>query len=265
MKPKYRVLIGIGVVLLLAILTNPGKEKHKEALQKVMLSQMEIPVAPDESTSEWEQAGQTMGLVLGQAMANQLLEQALSVDNYFLFSTAKARMNGEDSRVLTIGVFGMVHFLDEKNAEEHKNVELKEESSATAEDEEGVSDERYPQIEEAVVTGFEGCTSVHMADAIGHWVVEAQECEGEGGLWIESDGSSFSLGGWEWHAAIVGSRQESDRTTLQLRIVSEGEESQMEAQLGMKHGRLVLDPVLLNYCCGYRKSELVHCPSEVEQ
>lgn len=137
MSTKNKVLIGIGVVLLLAVLTNPGKEKHKEALQKEMQSQFQVPELPDESAGEWEQAGQALGQVLGQAMANQVLDQALSVNNYLLFSTSRTSWNGKESPVLTIGAFGMVHFLGEGDDEEEEVVS----EDSEEENEPSISDE----------------------------------------------------------------------------------------------------------------------------
>lgn len=108
--------------------------------------------------------------------------------------------------------------------------------------------------------GFEGATSVMLADVLGHWVVEAQDCDSEGGLWIEMDGDSTKFGWWEGHGIALYSRHDEDRTYVTLRTVEEGDEGTMEIQLGMRQGRLVLNPEFGRYCCGDGVALLLRCP-----
>lgn len=108
--------------------------------------------------------------------------------------------------------------------------------------------------------GFDGATNVMLSDVLGHWVAEAQDCDSEGGLWIEMHGDSTRMGWWEGHGMALYSRHVEDRTYVTLRTVEEGEEGTMEIQLGMRQGRLVLNPEFGRYCCGDGVALLLRCP-----
>ena len=117
-----------------------------------------------------------------------------------------------------------------------------------------------PANAKAEPLGFDGATNVILADVLGHWVAESNDCESEGGLWIYLDGDSTTIGGQEWHGAVLSSKQDKDRTHVTLRTVEEGMEGTMEIQLGIRQGRLVLNPEFGYYCCGDRAAMLRRCP-----
>lgn len=61
-----------------------------------------------ETNNEWEQAGQALGLMLGGAIIDQVINNFVSADNYVLFSTTKITWDGK-TKIVGIGVFGNVY------------------------------------------------------------------------------------------------------------------------------------------------------------
>jgi len=114
MKRNYTVLIAIGLILLVAVLTNPNQDRHKEVLRAKFNSYMQKSMSErhTESGNEWEQAGQALGMMLGGALIDGIISNLVTTDNYVIFSTTKMTWKGE-SKVIGVGVFGNV-FLTNK-------------------------------------------------------------------------------------------------------------------------------------------------------
>ncbi len=114
MKSNYTVLIAIGLILLVAVLTNPNQDRHKEVLRAKFNSYMQKSMSErhTESGNEWEQAGQALGMMLGGALIDGIISNLVITDNYVIFSTTKMTWKGE-SKVIGVGVFGNV-FLTNK-------------------------------------------------------------------------------------------------------------------------------------------------------
>lgn len=94
----------------------------------------------------------------------------------------------------------------------------------------------------------------------GHWVNDESDCAGEGGLWIELIRDTMTLSGWEWNAKAVQVTPSEGGYALTLKVVSEGDSSEMSVQLRLEKGALVLDRNFREYCCGDGQSSLVKCP-----
>ena len=114
MKKNLISTLVLILIVLVAIFTNPGSERHKETiksklnvyLQKVMKDELK------EASEEERQASQAIGMLLGGAIIDQIIDKTLSTNNYLLFSTTKISWEGE-TRIIGIGAFGNV-FLTEK-------------------------------------------------------------------------------------------------------------------------------------------------------
>lgn len=98
-------------LLLVAILTNPGEAKHKETLKTKVNAFMQQYLSSSFSSDDeaWGAAGKSLSLVLGGEIVERLVDQAVSADNYFLFSTTRITWEGE-SRTVGVGAFGHVFF-----------------------------------------------------------------------------------------------------------------------------------------------------------
>ena len=109
MKKNNIGLCGIGLILLVAILTNPNQDRHKEVIRAKFISfiQKSMSEALSETNNEWEQAGQALGVMLGGAMIDGIISNIVTTDNYVIFSTTKISWGGE-SKVIGVGAFGNV-------------------------------------------------------------------------------------------------------------------------------------------------------------
>jgi hypothetical protein len=109
MKKNYLILIIIGVIVFVAILTNPNADRHKEVIKNKLNSyiQKSMKESLTETDNEWEQAGQALGMMLGGALIDRIIDNLVSTDNYVLFSTTKISWEGE-TKIIGIGAFGNV-------------------------------------------------------------------------------------------------------------------------------------------------------------
>ncbi|MCO5231012.1 MAG: DUF4359 domain-containing protein [Chitinophagales bacterium] len=118
MKRSYLITAIIGVLVLIAILTNPNQDKHKSAIKNKFyrIYQQSIKENYSEDDNEWAQAGQAIGMAFGNIFIDGIIDNLVSSDNYILFSLTKVTWNG-DTKVVGLGAFGNVYIskqLDEK-------------------------------------------------------------------------------------------------------------------------------------------------------
>ena len=106
--PGRQFYIGFSVLaLILAVLTNPSEEQHKQAVKAKINEYWQKSMAETYPENEWEQAGQTLGVMFGGALIDGIISNLVTTDRYLIFSTTKISWKGE-SRVIGIGVFGNV-------------------------------------------------------------------------------------------------------------------------------------------------------------
>jgi len=113
MKNKYIFLLFGCLFLLIAILTNPNQDRHKEVVKNKLntIMQKAMKDGLKNSDSGAEQLGSALGLMLGGALLDRMIETMVSTDNYVLFSTTKITWDGK-SKLIGIGVFGNVFISD---------------------------------------------------------------------------------------------------------------------------------------------------------
>jgi hypothetical protein len=109
MKKNYLILAIIGGFVFIAILTNPNQDRHKEVIKNKLNIHMQkkLKESLNKSDNEWEQAGQALGLMIGGALVDRIIDNLVSTDNYVLFSTTKISWEG-DTKIIGIGAFGNV-------------------------------------------------------------------------------------------------------------------------------------------------------------
>lgn len=109
MKKNYLVLAIVGVIVFVAILTNPNQDRHKEVIKNKLNSylQKSMKESLTKSDNEWEQAGQALGMMFGGALVDRIIDNLVSTDNFVLFSTTKISWEGE-TKIIGIGAFGNV-------------------------------------------------------------------------------------------------------------------------------------------------------------
>lgn len=114
MKKTYVIITIVAVVLIIAAITNPNQSRHKEVVKNKLTEAMQKTMSEGKtgSNNEWEEAGEAFGLMIGQAMIDQIVNNLVSTNNYVLFSTTKMSWKGE-SKVVGIGIFGNVFLTGE--------------------------------------------------------------------------------------------------------------------------------------------------------
>ncbi len=109
MKKSHIIIALIGFVLVIAAVTNPNQDRHKEVIKVKLNAYMQKAMSDkfSETDDEWEKAGQTFGMMFSGAIVDGIVANVVSSDNYILFSTTKIAWGG-DTKVIGIGAFGNV-------------------------------------------------------------------------------------------------------------------------------------------------------------
>lgn len=112
MKKMWIITI-VSLLVIVAVLTNPNKERHLEVLRSEINSavQKSLSEEPDSPSVEYGDLGDVMGLVVGGLFVNGILNNIVSIDNYVLFSLTRITWEG-NSIIIGIGLFGNVFLTD---------------------------------------------------------------------------------------------------------------------------------------------------------
>ena len=94
------VLAGVGVV------TCPNKQAHKDAIMSVINEKINESVSKD--SSEGDEGIALFASSLGSGIVGYVLDNRLTVKNYFVFSTGELNKLDGTSERLSVGVFGHV-------------------------------------------------------------------------------------------------------------------------------------------------------------
>ncbi len=123
MKKGAITFLVIAMITGIAALTNPNQTRHKEVLRNRIKEYIQQSIAPNESepTDEWSEAGNAIAQLLGGAIIDQIIEQAVSTENYVIFSLTKLTLKGE-TKTIGIGAFGNVYFTKELERTFQKDV-----------------------------------------------------------------------------------------------------------------------------------------------
>jgi len=111
MKKNQIALLIIGVLLIVAALTNPNTIIHKEAIKSRLhkaTQQEDVSV----SDNEWGNAGSALGMMFAGTFIDKIVDQMITVDNYILFSVTKGSYGG-NTRTIGFGAFGNVYITNE--------------------------------------------------------------------------------------------------------------------------------------------------------
>lgn len=117
MKKSNIILIVFAVIILAALLTNPSSEEHKQAVKSVINQVVQNSISENGSDME------KLGILFGSSLAEKLIENSVTRDNYVVFSITKITWQGK-SKSIGYGLFGNV-FLSEKVNKAFNNNEIK--------------------------------------------------------------------------------------------------------------------------------------------
>jgi hypothetical protein len=125
-KNNYKGFIILSIILILAAITNPNKEKHKESIKSIITANMQNTMQENMhlSNNKWEQAGQALGMMIGSTLIDPIIDNLISSDNYIFFSLTKITWGGKQ-KIIGFGLFGNV-FITSKIEDTLKNSLLKE-------------------------------------------------------------------------------------------------------------------------------------------
>lgn len=110
MKTKQIVLFTFVSILLIAIITNPSQDDHKEKVKDTFTKFYQKSLKENQLDSENSFAA--LGSLLGESFISKIVENSVGRDNYLLFSITKVNYKGEEKSI-GYGIFGNV-FLSEK-------------------------------------------------------------------------------------------------------------------------------------------------------
>ncbi|WP_276381582.1 DUF4359 domain-containing protein [Flavobacterium sp. H4147] len=117
MKTKHYLIIGFLLFVIIAALTNPETDKHKEEVKLKMNTflEKENNKINNNDNDQWAKAGN----VLAQSMINMMVDNMVSSSNYIIFSTTNVTYEGK-TKTIGVGFLGNV-FLSSKIDEAIKN------------------------------------------------------------------------------------------------------------------------------------------------
>jgi hypothetical protein len=109
MKKSTITLAVLALVIIVAVITNPKLEDHKAAIKSKMNAAIQKSMSEtiSQSNDGLQQAGSVLGVMLGGALIDRLIDSAVGVDNYVLFSLTKVTWEG-NSMIVGVGIFGNV-------------------------------------------------------------------------------------------------------------------------------------------------------------
>ena len=109
MRKNQITLAIIGLIILVAVLSNPNQDRHKEVIKNKLITYLQKSVKKGQTGTkdDWEEAGQVLGIMLGGLIVDKVLDNFMSTDNYVVFSTTKITWEG-NTKIIGIGAFGNV-------------------------------------------------------------------------------------------------------------------------------------------------------------
>ncbi len=110
MKKKSIILLMFGILLIIATITNPNTDRHKEVMKTKLnkLTQNPLP----KSDKKLGNTDSLSGMMLAEKFVNKMVDQIVSVDNYFLFSLTVATYRGS-TKTIGFGAFGKVYITNQ--------------------------------------------------------------------------------------------------------------------------------------------------------
>ena len=119
MKRFWNTLLIILVFSLICVITCPDKEKHSEALMKIVnvALQSELSRVSNDNNDELVM----FGAAIGASVAEFIIDKHLVVDNYFVCSIGRTLYKGEE-KIVSVGVMNHVFTMSEKELLENLQV-----------------------------------------------------------------------------------------------------------------------------------------------
>lgn len=108
MKKPYVIGGLAALILIVAAISNPSSEVHKETIKTKLNAYIQKSMSKENSSDdELGAAGNAFGMMLGGFIVDKIVDHMVSTNNYILFSTTQINWEGE-SKTIGIGAFGNV-------------------------------------------------------------------------------------------------------------------------------------------------------------
>lgn len=117
-----KILVALGIVIIVAVLTNPKLMDHKEALKSAVGTAFTEAMADEirKGGNSYQAVGTALGLNLGMTLLDNFINNMVTVDNYIVVSFTRVTFDG-NSRIVGWGAFGNVWISDEVGNAFRKN------------------------------------------------------------------------------------------------------------------------------------------------
>lgn len=112
MKSTTFILTAFGLIVVIAAVTNPSAQTHKETVRSELMDHIQKKMSETNSPDDPEQTGQLFGTLVANTLVGRVVDSAITSDDYVLFSLTKAKWNGDEKNI-GFGAFGNV-WLSEK-------------------------------------------------------------------------------------------------------------------------------------------------------
>jgi hypothetical protein len=114
MKASTLTFLTIAFLIIVAILTNPNPERHKEVVKNKIYKYLQKPILEEATNvnSRGEDAISALDILLGSTFVDGVIDNLVSTDNYLLFSTTNLSYDGK-TKTIGYGVFGNVYIAKE--------------------------------------------------------------------------------------------------------------------------------------------------------
>ena len=120
MKKILVLFLFVGIALV-AVITCPQKDAHKDALMKIVETAIDAELTKGAET-ETEKGFAMIGSLLGSGLAEIVLDKKLRIDNYFVCSIGRIRFEGEEN-IVSVGIFNHVFTKDEDDFKDGLSLE----------------------------------------------------------------------------------------------------------------------------------------------
>ncbi|WP_291097840.1 MULTISPECIES: DUF4359 domain-containing protein [unclassified Flavobacterium] len=112
MKKNHLIIWIITIIAVIAILTNPNQDRHREVVKSRFNSYIleSLKEKNSKTSAQWADAGKTLGNMLGGMFVDQIINNLVSSDNYILFSMTKISWEGK-TKTIGFGAFGNVYLI----------------------------------------------------------------------------------------------------------------------------------------------------------
>lgn len=114
---KLIALIFFVAIIMMAVVTCPNAEAHKNAVSNVMSNVVDDKISDElaSDNSNFLSAGlASIGSVFADKIIDVIVDEKLHVSNYIVFSLGKLHWENED-KVVSVGVFNQIYTFSEED------------------------------------------------------------------------------------------------------------------------------------------------------